>query len=136
MAEEIQKVKLVRTESGPMGTFGRMEMDDEPLCVTCEDPPNNNARGISCIPAGIYDCVPHNSDKFPNVWEVTDVPNRTAILIHNGNTIDDTHGCILVGESFMDFSSGRHGVINSRKTLEMLRDTIPDNFTLEIIEDF
>jgi hypothetical protein len=28
------------------------------------------------------------------------VPERDAVLFHAGNTIDDTKGCILIGEEF------------------------------------
>jgi hypothetical protein len=28
------------------------------------------------------------------------VPGRNHILFHKGNTMEDTHGCILVGEEF------------------------------------
>jgi len=42
------------------------------------------------------------SNKFPNMHlgmlHVLDVPNFEYILIHIGNTDDDTAGCLLVGE--------------------------------------
>jgi hypothetical protein len=31
------------------------------------------------------------------VYQVCDVPDRSHILIHAGNTNEDTHGCILLG---------------------------------------
>lgn len=35
-------------------------------------------------------------DKRPFILKV---PKRIGIMIHEGNTLDDTHGCILVGEN-------------------------------------
>ena len=34
--------------------------------------------------------------------ELSDVPDFTDILIHCGNTDDDTAGCILVGRNYND----------------------------------
>jgi hypothetical protein len=34
------------------------------------------------------------------VYRVEDVPQRSDILIHAGNTHKDTHGCILLGMQF------------------------------------
>lgn len=115
------------------GTFGIMLKDDETLCHTCEDPWNNNHRGDSCIPAGKYECKIHNGVKYKNVWEVTNVPGRSAILIHNGNYTTDTQGCILVGDGYLrDEKMNIVGVSNSKATLQVLRDMLPDAFTLTV----
>jgi hypothetical protein len=72
-----------------------------PRWVTLEDPWNDNETGISCIPVGTYRAVrrvrPSNGQE---AFYLEDVPGRTAILIHTGNTIKDTEGCILLGRSF------------------------------------
>lgn len=63
---------------------------------------------LTCIPAGIYVCIAHNSPKHPDTWEVTNVPGHTDILIHPGNFASevrigeiihhtDSLGCILPG---------------------------------------
>lgn len=115
------------------GTFGVLMRDAEILCVTCEDPWNDNQAGISCIPPGEYECEPYSSAKYPDVWQVMDVPGRSLILIHQGNTEDDTRGCILVGESFGHIQ-GKMAVLNSRKTLTKLKTELPDYFTLRIVD--
>lgn len=61
----------------------------------------NNERRISCIPEGTYKITPHHTEKFPNTFEVNDVPNRDAILVHGGNTEADVIGCIAVGHDLM-----------------------------------
>lgn len=113
-------------------TYGVLVKDGKPLCVTLEDPWNDNQRRISCIPEGEYDCIPHSTNKYPKVWEVTKVPNRTAILIHAGNTTDDTEGCILVGKQFGQVN-GKYGIINSGIALNHLREILPSTFKLKII---
>jgi hypothetical protein len=127
-------ITLRRTSQSHFGTFG-MLLDEQghQLCATCEEPWKDNAPMVSCVPAGTYQCVPHNTDHFPDVWEVSGVPGRSAILIHSGNTIKDTHGCILVGEHFLrNADMSIYGVSDSRHALDRLRDLLPDEFTLVI----
>lgn len=125
-------VILRRFPSTNQGTFGALFIDNVPVCLTCEDPWNNNEHDISCIPLGIYQCQKYNSARFVNVWELQDVPGRTSILIHMGNTINDTHGCILVGYGF-SVLNGLPSITDSVKTLNNLRAKLPDDFTLTII---
>ena len=128
------KVTITRTESSPMVTLGNLKIDggDHPIIYTLEEPWKKNLKSVSCIPVGEYVCKPHSSAKFPNVWEITNVPNRSAILIHNGNTTNDVEGCVLVG-----LKHGKIGnldaVLDSRKALDILRSIIGErNFTLTI----
>lgn len=128
------RITLRRISQSHFGTFGvLLDEDDESMCFTCEEPWKGNAPQVSCIPAGTYECVPHDTERFPDVWEVTGVPGRSAILIHSGNTIKDTHGCILVGTSFLrnpDYSI--YGVAESRKALNRLRDMLPGYLVLTV----
>lgn len=129
------EVTLMRIAQGPGGTFGVLKIDGIPFCTTCEDPWNNNAVGKSCIPPGEYECVPHSGQHFKDVWQLLDVPGRSAILIHAGNTIDDTQGCILVGNGFNMFGQ-RPGIVNSKDTLQKLRQILPNKFLIKICETF
>lgn len=128
----MDKYTLRRIDSGVDGTFGELMHGDKVLCVTCEDPWNDNRPRESCISKGSYVCVPHSGAHFQNVWEITGVPHRSAILIHNGNTINDTLGCVLVGTAFGQVD-GKKAVIGSRAALQMLRQTLPQSFELQII---
>lgn len=116
------------------GTFGTFyDPTGKILCYTCELPWQNNAPSTSRIPSGIYSCIPHNSPKHPHTWEIANVPNRTEILIHNGNTIADSNGCILIGTS-EGWLGTQMAVLNSMSALNMLRDTLPDTFSLSILD--
>jgi len=126
-------VYLHRVLSSDKGTFGVLIYNNRPLCVTCEDPWNDNKTGISCIPFGTYKVTPHNGKNYQNVWILNDVKDRVGILIHEGNTPKNTEGCILVGEYFTDFS-GNPGIANSRLTLEKLRKILPKEFKLVILD--
>ena len=124
-------IRLARVTQGENETFGVLLKDDKPLCVTIEDPWKDNQVGISCIPAGTYSVSPHNGRKYRNVWILTNVANRSAILIHAGNTTDDTRGCILVGQYFGELDD-KPAVLNSRKVLNWLRKTLPEHFDLKV----
>lgn len=120
-------VTLQRGKGTAHGTHGVLIGDGSFLCFTLEEPWRNNEPKISCIPEGVYKCKKHNGAKFSNVWEVLDVPGRSAILIHSGNTLADTEGCILVG-----LGTDAAGLTQSRAALMKLRSKLPDNFTLTI----
>ncbi len=96
---------------------------------TIEKPWRNNEKFKSCIPEGTYECVSYTSDKFPDVWEIKEVPGRSDILIHDGNFEQDVEGCIAVG---LLISKTYQMVINSDKAIEMLRSILPEKFTITI----
>lgn len=120
---------LHRNRFTPDGTFGILSLKNRPLCVTCENPWKDNLPRESCIPPGTYQCKAFNGVRYKNVWEVTNVPGRSAILFHHGNTIRDTEGCILVGRGFSTLN-GLPSITESVTTLNMLRTVLPPEFTL------
>lgn len=80
------------------------------LCFTLEDEKRSvKVYGETRIPKGTYQIEYrkeggyHNkyTKRFPSIHrgmlEIRDVPNFTHILLHCGNTDDDTDGCLLVG---------------------------------------
>ena len=117
----IEKMELIRLEKGGEGTFGVLRLDGQVFCVTLEPPDRGNARDRSCIPAGRYRCCRVASPRFGDTFEVTDVPGRTRILLHPGNTASDTSGCVLLGREFGDLE-GRRGVLRSGATFARLMD--------------
>jgi hypothetical protein len=123
---------LARVSHTDKGTFGvLLSPDGVPLCLTLEDPWRDNKRNVSCIPAGIYDVAPHNGVKYKDVWALQNVPDRTAILIHAGNTINNTQGCILVGRSYGQLGD-LPAVLESQRTIDMLRGVLPQRFKLYV----
>ena len=123
-------ITLRRTDYYPDCTLGIMTVGGF-QAYSIERPWLNNKKAVSCIPKGVYKFVPHNWEssakfKFAKVWRLLDVPNRTAILIHNGNTSKDVIGCIAVG-SIRGSLGGKHAVLNSRETLDKLRAIIGEH---------
>jgi hypothetical protein len=94
------RLTLLRVGQSERGTFGVLRYGQVPFALTLEEPWRNNDVGVSCIPPGLYTCTRVKSPKFGDTFEVTQVPGRTHILFHKGNTLDDTQGCILVAEEF------------------------------------
>ncbi len=100
-------IDIFRTTGAPSrAQRGVLCMDGEPLCVTLELPWRENAKDISCIPAGIYTCrrtfkrTTKGGMEIPETFEIMRVSNRSGVLFHVGNYPHDTHGCILLGTSF------------------------------------
>jgi hypothetical protein len=122
------KIFLHRTKEDEHGTHGVIKDEEgKVICYTIELPWLNNQRKVSCIPEGTYNCSAYTSKKYPDCWELQDVPDRDKILIHAGNTIKDTQGCILVGTS-----PSETGVAMSRKAMSKLREMLPPHFVVEI----
>ena len=96
---------LRRDRSGDHGTLGTLVARDLPHVQIMEPPWRGNRRNRSCIPAGVYDVVPHISPRFRRCLLVTNVPGRSHILFHAGNVGGDvelgfhthTAGCLLPG---------------------------------------
>ena len=100
-------------------TIGELHLNGEFMCDTLENPYINNERNISCIPEGSYSVrlrtARESATRDYLHLLVKDVPNRSYILFHIGNSAKDTSGCILVGVGRkQDF------VNNSRIALELL----------------
>ena len=93
------KLKLERLYLKPDYTIGKLYIDGKYFCDTLEDQVRDLAkeRNIS----------PRFRRKLPRLL---DVPGFDGILIHRGNTAEDTSGCILVGEN-----RERGKVINSTR---------------------
>lgn len=92
-------LNLLRYEKTNQHSLGVLAVDGCRPFSTLELPWRDNKPHISCIPVGSYYCVPHSGPKFKNTWEVTGVPGRDDVLLHYGNFVQDSTGCILIGYS-------------------------------------
>ena len=106
------KLKLIRISSQADSTSGVLFIDDEFACYTLEDEQREvKVYGETAIPLGTYDIKFRNVGGFHDRYkkrftglhvgmlELQDVPNFQFILIHCGNTDENTAGCILLGDS-------------------------------------
>lgn len=115
-------VRLIRIFRGEKYTIGELYVNREYVCDTLE-PIDMVGRGEvyqlgrSAVPVGHYTLD-------PNVWSprfdcamprIMDFAYSKNILIHWGNTPQDTEGCILVGQNTQ---VGK--VLNSRDTWKRL----------------
>lgn len=124
---------LKRVATNDDGTWGVLIENDQPFVVTLEDPWLDNKVNVSCIPQGTYSCKRTISPRFGEVFEIQDVEGRTHILVHKGNTEDDTMGCILLGERF-DYINDKPAILQSSIGFDefMLKMVDDDEFTLDI----
>ena len=117
------KITITRKTSTDKETIGELRSDDGKFgCDTLELAWKNNQRNISCIPTGEYIVKRVFSFKFGWVYEVQNVPNRSAIYLHQGNYFFNTLGCILLGSLPKDINGdGQTDIQNSnliRKAFE------------------
>lgn len=133
----MDKVELIRIESGLSGTFGVVRINGEAFCVSLELPWKDNQKNISCIPAGTYTCKRRYSAKHKTyLYGVQNVPGRGDIEIHVGNTIADILGCILLGQSYGTYK-GKRCILSSGGAITEFMDKMAGKpFTLIIKEVF
>jgi hypothetical protein len=112
-------VELIRLEEHHIfGTIGSLKIDKRVFCSTLEPPDKENAQNISSIPAQQYNCVRYHSNKYPDTFQVGQVPGRTLILFHAGNTFEDTAGCILLGQYPDKLKNLDRAILNSGDTFK------------------
>ncbi len=127
-------LKLVRVAEHDNATLGVMCLDGRPMFVTLEDAWRNNERSRSCIPVGTYEVVAHKSPKFGRCYLLENVPGRSEILIHAGNTHEDTSGCILLGMMYGTLGTNT-AILSSRAAMASFLTALKDvkRTTLEIV---
>lgn len=137
------KLQLKRRYKGTNYTIGDLYIDGEWFSNTLEDTDRNltstmskdeiakvKVYGKTAIPTGTY-VVDMNtvSPKFGKrswaqpyegkVPRLQDVPGYEGVLIHPGNTADDTSGCILVGRNKV-----KGQVVESQNTFHSLMNIL------------
>lgn len=137
------ELKLKRIARRDTYTIGRLYVDGEYICDTIEDrdrglsqslPVSVNVarkrKGMTAIPTGRYRVTLEvKSPKFSRYkayeWcngylpRIINVPAFDGVLIHAGNSANDTEGCLLVGENRV---VGK--VLNSMVTLKKVYNVL------------
>lgn len=124
-------------------TIGKLYINGQYFCDTLEDKDRGLKQtdniisikakkifGKTAIPMGKYNVVLSYSPKFKKILPLVDnVKGFSGIRIHQGNTADDTEGCILVGKNNIVGM-----VTHSEDTLKALMKklNVNDNITLTI----
>lgn len=129
-------VEIVRLEESPRGTFGVLRINKRVACLTLEPPDRENERNISSIPAQQYACRRYDSARFGETFLVEGVPGRNGVLIHPGNEVGDTRGCVLLGAS-LHWAQER-GIAQSRKAFSEFMEAMHgvDRFHLTVVERY
>jgi len=138
------KITLKRIALKETYTIGKLYIDDVYFCDTLEDKVRDYNKdgdlddkletkifGQTAIPYGTYDVIISLSPRFKRFLpELLNVKHFDKIRIHAGNSPEDSHGCILVGEN-----KEKGKVLNSRKYENLLVSTLRNNknITIEII---
>ena len=126
-------------------TISVLNIDGDDVCYVLEDGYNKiKIPKQTRIPAGRYRLAfrtegTHN-DRYKKMYpdwhvgmiELQDVPDFQHILIHIGNTVNDTDGCLLVGKSYqLNLKTGLLEVVNSKpaytKVGHQITDLMKDN---------
>ncbi len=100
-------VTLSRDTHCEFGTFGRLIIGDEEF-QTVEQDWENNEEGVSCVPNGLYDLIPYDSNKHGSVYVLRNHElgigiykgdsDRWGCLIHVANKASQLEGCIAPGK--------------------------------------
>ena len=119
----MKTLTLTRISKRADYTIGRLEDENGvKICDTLEPTWRNYKGGElkvprkSAVPEGTYPVVVTKSKKFGKYLPLlVGVPGFEGVRIHSGNTVNDTEGCILVGQNLI-----KGKVLLSRLTLEKL----------------
>lgn len=98
MIQTITLIRLIHTDEGIISRFVAPGLGQ--TIWGLERSWNMNARENSCIPEGVYSLHPHSGPRFQDVWGLSHVPARSAILIHPANLPGELQGCIAPGLSY------------------------------------
>jgi hypothetical protein len=95
-------------------------LDGVPICLTLELPWKENQSQVSCIPEGEYECGWYLSPTHGETILLKNVPGRSLIMFHAGNTAKDVKGCIAVGSEFGELD-GQAAIFRSRLALGKMK---------------
>lgn len=127
---ELELLRISSKEDSTNGILFNVTEDREFLCYTLEDQyRETKVWGDTRIPAGTYRITLRTVGGFHKrytskygkmhkgmLW-LRDVPGFEYILIHTGNDVEDTAGCLLLGDSQKyNGKSNKNGFVGSSVT--------------------
>lgn len=121
----MKRLTLTRISRQEKCTIGILHEGGTILCYTLEPQwrdleHEKKVMGRTAIPEGTYRIRMSPSKKFRRMMPyLMEVPNFTGVMIHPGNRVEDTEGCILVGER-----DKLNTLMYSRRTFERLYETL------------
>ncbi len=130
---------LKHIDETPNSTVSVLLLNGNHLCYILEDGHRDvKVKGQTRIPAGTYELFPRQSGGFWGrytkrfghdfVIGFKSVPNFKWILIHIGNSVLNTEGCLLCGKDYKKDISGNYVVTDSTDTYLMLYDLFAELF--------
>lgn len=126
MSLELLVVRFSSSSSSTLGIVSEISPGKRFLGYTLEDPyREEKVPGITRIPEGRYRLAMKHSGRFFAIYserwewhrgvvELLEVPDFSAVLIHAGNTAEDTRGCLLVGAGQNAKPDGGGSLVSSR----------------------
>ncbi len=126
---------LTRYGSIPrIGSFGQLHLGIYKFAAI-EREWLGNKPNVSCVPAGKYDLVPHDSPKYRHTFALVgdtvahykeDGKPRSVCLFHAANWPHELSGCIALGREITHVN-GSLGVTHSNATMELFLRFMADN---------
>lgn len=116
------RLLLDRSQYEEDSTTGDLYIDGVWEAATLEDRVREGAKvpGETAIPVGEYEILLTWSPRFKTILPLLiDVPGFDGIRIHPGNSVNDTAGCLLVGEDIIQHR-GKPFLTHSRRAFARL----------------
>ena len=118
------KLKVVREIKNDVCTIGSLFINDVFFCYTLEDKDRGLKQsdsllfiqakkifGLTAIPSGFYKLTVNQSPKFKRMLpRILDIKGFDGVLLHRGNSANDSLGCILIG-----YKKGENSIFESTK---------------------
>jgi hypothetical protein len=139
-------LKSYRDTYSKKSIISKLHVNDTFICDILEDVSRDLNRdgdlndlgetkihGETAIPAGTYKMIINISPRFKKLLpRLINVPGFDGVLIHTGNQIQDTHGCLLVGTRGIDCIKGGTSTPAMTKLMKELAKY--DEYEIQIID--
>ena len=140
------KLKVIREVKNDICTIGSLFINGEFFCYTLEDKDRGLKQsdtllfiqakkifGVTAIPSGSYELIVNQSPKFKRMLpRILNIKGFDGVLMHRGNTANDSLGCIILG-----YQKGDNAIFDSTKAENDLVNLLllhkDEKHTIEIV---